>query len=491
MEMFKIMGKIHEFKKNILDNNYSYGTGVTVFTDDRLSMTLDKKGIYKPEVIKEEESFEKDKKLAAVEPMMNDSLNEGEIAEELYANVKNIAYDKKLGYFLDLYAGYVSEGDYREKASSGGMGTWIIKELFENDMIDGVIHVVKDEDKSSPTLFKYGISSSLEEIKNGAKTKYYPVELSNVLKEVKQKPGRYALVGLPPHIFSVRLLAKIDPDINRSIKYTVGLICGHLKSSNFTDYLAWQAGIEPGTISHIDYRKKLLDRPSNEYGIEVTGLVDGVEKTVVTPVKEVFGYSWGQGFFKVNASDFTDDVMNETADITIGDAWLPEYINDSKGTSVILVRNPHMATLIRDAIKEDRLSMNEITKEKMIESQASHFRHTQDELAYRLWKKDQKNEWHPKKRINASKDIPKIRRKIQDQREIIAKESHNSFLAALEKKDLDIFYKKMKPIYKKYRNLYIKLSAKDLGVLGFVKRTILEFKYRTRKFFNKEATRER
>jgi coenzyme F420 hydrogenase subunit beta len=123
------------------------------------------------------------------------------------------------------------------------------------------------------------------------------------------------------------------------IKFTVGLICGHQKSSKFAEFLTWQVGFKPEEVTFIDFRKKLLDRPADEYGIEISGIRDGVEVTVIKPISELFGQDWGQGYFKVEASDFTDDVFNETADITVGDAWLPKYNSDSKGTSVIIIRN--------------------------------------------------------------------------------------------------------------------------------------------------------
>lgn len=39
------------------------------------------------------------------------------------------------------------------------------------------------------------------------------------------------------------------------------------------------------------------------------------------------------------ACDFCDDVFAETADIALGDAWLPEYVQDGNGTNVVVTRN--------------------------------------------------------------------------------------------------------------------------------------------------------
>lgn len=473
-----LLDERQKFKNTVLKYDYSYGTGVSALTDNKIKMKINEYGEYKPYFIEENkvDTPNDNIPLSSVEPMMDESPNESDISKELYSNIPDIKFHSRLGYYGELYAGYVKEEDYRQNASSGGVGTWILKELFEKELIDGVIHVKENNDKDSSVLFKYDISWSLDEIKQGAKTKYYPVEMSEVLKKVRETPGRYAIIGLPAFIFSVRLLAKQDPVIKDRIKYCIGLVCGHLKSARFADSLAWQLGIKPGQIQSIDFRKKLDSRPAHRYGIEVTGNVNGKSQTVTKPMKELVGDNWGQGFFKVNASDYTDDVMNETADITIGDAWLPEYTGDSKGTNIIIVRNPKISELIKVGNKENRLVFDEIDENKMVQSQASHFRHTQDELGYRLWMKDRNNEWRPKKRIEASNNLPFIRRKIQKQREILAKASHKHFKVALEHDDLDYFLNKMRPLVKKYEQYYSYAYYLDQGIGNLTKKLFSKVK---------------
>src|SRR5699024_8687191 len=141
------------------------------------------------------------------------------------------------------------------------------------------------------------ISYSVDEIKEGAKTKYYPVEFSEVLKKVKKIPGKYAIIGIPSFIMAIRLLAEKDEIFKERIKFTVGLICGHQKSSKFDEFMAWQVRIKPGNLKHIDFRKKLPNRLANNYGIEMTGFIDGKEVTIIKPTKELIGQNWGQGYF--------------------------------------------------------------------------------------------------------------------------------------------------------------------------------------------------
>ena len=242
----------------------------------------------------------------------------------------------------------------------------------------------------------------------------------------------------------------------------MGLVCGHQKSSKFAESMAWQVGIQPGNLVDIDFRHKLLDRPASNYAVKMTGIIDGELQTIIKPTSELFGQNWGWGFFKPLASDFTDDVFNETADIVLGDAWLPEYTPDSKGNIVVIVRNSEIDAIVKDAIQENRLKMDIVDNETIFASQASHFRHTHDELAYRLHIKDKKHEWRPEKRVAASLDISDTRRKIQDLRKIISEQSHIQYQEAVKRNDFNYFVSKMTEYTAEYTALYRSLYRKTL-----------------------------
>ncbi|KML25015.1 Coenzyme F420 hydrogenase/dehydrogenase, beta subunit C-terminal domain [Rossellomorea marisflavi] len=460
------MSELDELYNTVIKNDYSYGTGACAVLNKNIKMELNEYGEYKPN-FKKVIGDEIYAPYQLVCPNSNLSPYEDEISSELFGQIPGMKNDSRIGYYKELYAGHVLEGNYRKSASSGGFGTWIFKELFERDLIDGVIHVKENADKEDPLLFKYEISRSIEEIQAGAKTRYYPVEFSQVINKVKEIPGRYAIIGIPSFIMSIRLLAKQDSVIKERIKFTIGLICGHQKSTKFADCLAWQVGIEPGKLKSINFRKKLPNAPANQYGVEMTGIINDKEVTITKSMNELLGHNWGQGFFKSNASDFTDDVMNETADVTLGDAWLPEYSLDSGGNNVILVRNPIIQNIIEEGISTSKVKIDKISVETIINSQASHFQHTQRELGYRLYKKDKAKQWRPQKRISATKNLPFFRRKIQDLRMEISKQSHSNFLKAVEANDLNYFIVNMQKYTKRYDRIYyvsniVRKGPKDL-----------------------------
>lgn len=67
-------------------------------------------------------------------------------------------------------------------------------------------------------------------------------------------------------------------------------------------------------------------------------------------LKEIFSI-WSDGYFKYNACNYYDDVFAKVADVTLMDAWLPEYERDPKGHSLIIICNPTLHKLFVEKSK--------------------------------------------------------------------------------------------------------------------------------------------
>lgn len=473
------MGDFEQFYNQIVKNKYNYGTGAWSVINSNIKTVMNEYGEYVPCIndignfqITEAE-LEKIKKVTLLSDM---SLNETDVANRLFSDIEGIKFDKRVGYYLNSYAGYVTEADYRKNGSSGGFVTWIFKELLEKKLIDGVIHVKPNNDSEKPVLFNYGISRSIEEICEGAKTKYYPVEFSEALNHVKENPGKYAFIGGPSFVMSLRLLQSQDQILNDRVVFLLGIITAHQKTSKYTEAIAWQCGIKPGNLLSINYRVKSKDISPNNYVAELTGIVDGKKTTIVKNMRDIIGTSWGQGFFKIKASDFSDDVMNETADIALGDAWLPQYIKDTGGTSILITRNPVIDAIISEGKRSNKIHLEEISLDDIYKSQEANFRHTIDELSYRLYKKDKHNQWRPQKRVEANNNISFLRARVQDSREEISIKSHEIYKKAVEKDDLDYYIYHMRKLTKKHYKINRLIQIRKLGISEVIR--IVKRKFR-------------
>lgn len=442
--------KLKELMNTVVENDYCIGCGVCASLDGSpLKMSLKEDGRYKPSLDDSFKQVEMEVNPLSACPFSNSSKDETEIGKKVFAETKNTNFSEYTGFYLKNYAGYVKEGDFRKQGSSGGMGNWISAQLLENNLVDGIIHVKSSNDNN--LLFEYQISYNIDALSNGAKSKYYPIEMSKVIQLVKENEGRYALIGIPCFIKSIRLLVEQDEIVRDRIKYFIGLVCGHLKSDMFAKSIGWELGVEPDNLYSIDFRKKLKGRSANHYGVEVTGKKDGKEVVFSSPTKELYTTNWGHGLFKYKACEFCDDVLAETADVTVGDAWLPEYSNDSMGTNVITVRNPEIQKLFEE--NRDKIHIDEISLEKIYQSQAGGFRHRREGLAYRLYLKDLNKEWRPEKRVEASSKLSTKRKLIYENRMLLSQESFKAYKAAEKEEDFNAFINYMDPYINKYNNM--------------------------------------
>lgn len=441
------MRKIEKFEM-IINNNYCSGCGNCAFVSDGVyKMKLNNDGHFLPSKTRESlENIDYDT-ILKVCPFSNESRNESSISQELYSLIPNVKFSEDIGFYLKNFAGFVNEVDYRSSGGSGGIGTWLASKMLQQNYVDYVVHVKSENSQNNSLLFSYQVSSSIEEIKNGAKSKYYPVEMSYVIEQILNTPGRYLIVGIPCFIKAIRLLSLNNDVLKERVKYTMGLVCGHMKSDMFSKSMAWEVGVHPSQFEGIDFRVKIEGAKASKYGVKIVG--NNQEK--VMPTANLFTTNWGHGLFKLKACDYCDDVLAETADITIGDAWLPKYIKDSEGTNIIVIRNEEILNIFKDNISE--LSLEDINPREVYLSQEGGFRHKREGLAYRLKQLDNMGYYRPQKRIEASDKIRSNRKNIYGMRMELSKQSFKAYKLAEENDNFNTFKDIMQPYIKKYNRM--------------------------------------
>lgn len=429
----------------VIEGGYCIGCGVCPFVDSSLKIRMDDDGKYQAV----ESSREPGSESSLVCPFANSSYNEDAIGKELFGSVPDVKHVDCLGYYLSTYIGYAKGGDFRERGSSGGLVNWMASKLLETGRIDAVIHVKPSAEPG--VMYSYQVSHSVRELEEGAKSKYYPIELSRVLEYVRNHDERFAIIGIPCFIKAMRMLERNEPMVKERVRYHLGLVCGHLKSSFFGLSEAWESGIQPNRVRMVDFRHKIPGRASSDYGIRAEGVdADGNPIEIMKPTRELSTTNWGYGYFKYNACEYCDDVLAETADVTCGDAWLPDYVKDGKGTNVVVVRNPEIQALFDEF--RDEVSLESVPPEVIIQSQRSGIRHRREGLRYRLYLKDQAHEWRPTKRVQASNNIPRRRKRVYEGRIRLMDESFVAYHKALESgRGMSAFIEHMQPILTEYK----------------------------------------
>jgi coenzyme F420-reducing hydrogenase beta subunit len=298
----------------------------------------------------------------------------------------------QIGKYIGTYTGYAKE--YRLTSSSGGIATYVLSILLEKGIISHVISV-KDNSEKGNSHYEYVVSSTREELIKQSKTRYYPVSLAEALSEINDLKGNVAVVGVACFIKGIRLAQYSNPKLKIKIPFLVGIICGGVKSSFYTEYLSNKVGVK--TCQKPEFRIKDYDSTASDYSF---GCYEKGEETLKSIKMKEVGDMWGTGLFKSNACDFCDDVTTELADISVGDAWMEPFSNEGKGTNVIVTRTHLADQILNDGLLKGDIELDKLSLMDFLTSQRGSFNHRHTGLSYRVKKAKEKGVLIPPKRFD-------------------------------------------------------------------------------------------
>lgn len=382
-------------------------------------------------------------------PFSDHSRNEDYLGDLLYKDSEN--YDKRVGFYSRIYSGRRIDENALLHSSSGGLTSFVAIELLKKGQVEGIIHVGKNHDENDSALFSFVVSYSEAQANQNKKSQYYSLSFDEVLKQIRGDGKRYVFVGVPCFIKALRNICLHDETLKQQIAYTLGLVCGHLKSSAFAEMLSWQLGVKPESIKAVDFRKKNKNATVNAYDFMATDTSgENYSKTSTT----MFAGGWGYATFQLEACDYCDDIFAETADAVFGDAWLPQFSSYWQGTNIILVRNKVIDALLISSKNE--IVLEPLSLEELCQSQQGNFRHRREGLIVRLNDDIHAGKSIPKKRVDIEniKSITTKRIEIVRLRKFMAQQSHKFFHEAKELGDFKHFVSSMTPLIQQMDKMY-------------------------------------
>ena len=272
--------------------------------------------------------------------------------------------DALIGNYLNCYTGHASDYDIRYNSASGGLVTQLLIFALEEGIIDGALVTrMKRDNPLEPEPF---IAKTREEIIEASKSKYCPVPANLALKEIldSKKGEKFAVVGLPCHLHGIRKAEQINKKLKEKIVLCIGIFCGGMPNFVGTEFLLRRLKLQNKDIVMLNYRgegwagKMLLKLRNN--------------KTKVIPYPAYWD-GFGSFFYPFRCT-LCSDWTSELADISFGDAWLPEIVERDKiGTSLIITRNEESSSILQQMISESKIELNEITRNKVAISQRGMF----------------------------------------------------------------------------------------------------------------------
>lgn len=302
---------------------------------------------------------------------------------------------------------------------------------------------------NTESLFGYRVSQSVEDVMSRRKSMYYSTTFADMVNGVLNTGKRYAFVGVPCYVTALRHVARRNKEVSKAFPFVLGIVCGHMKSSAYAQSLAWQLGIPPRELEAVDFRVKDRKKSAKHYGFGAQR--QGEKEMRVAPPGSLLGANWGHAVFQLEACNYCDDIFAETADIVLGDAWLPRYEADWRGTNLVVVRDERFAKLLEVGRSRGEIELEDLSPEDLVETQAGNFRHRREGLAVRLADDRAQGVRTPAKRVAPSlSGVSPARIKVIRTRRELSRVSHGAFKRAIDAQDLTEYVSAMGPVLKSY-----------------------------------------
>jgi coenzyme F420-reducing hydrogenase beta subunit len=154
------------------------------------------------------------------------------------------------------------------------------------------------------------------------------------------------------------------------------------QNTMYTEFLLAKSGLSPSEVSRIAYRQKSANEPVANYAFRAYDKTGKAGKAV--HYRGSPSRLGRHGHFRLNACNYCMDVFAEASDATFMDAWLPEFADDTKGSSLVVVRSPLVMGLLRAGKNEGVLHVEEVPSSYAIRSQTTHIHRKQELIRMRV-----------------------------------------------------------------------------------------------------------
>lgn len=411
-------------------------------------------------------------------PFSEKVINEDILGKELFGNKENILHQDSIGYFRNTYVGHSTNDAIRLNSASGGIATQLLNSLLKNKAVDYAVCVLPNK-AEFPEIFAYQFVEHVDDIVNNAKSVYFPVEASRVIRKIiSLRQAKIAFIGLPCTIKGMRNAIKLLPTkfTGKEIIF-IGLTCGGMRSAAYSEYLLMKHTKDPVEITSINFREKKIGGRSSDKGYKFNYWNNENEHASIT-LWDHKNY-WYEEYFKLNSCSFCDDIFAELADISLMDAWLPEYYSDWKGNNLIITRSQYFDDYILNLQANKKILIENIDYDKVILAEKGLIKIKKDGLQYRLYKIKNKDYWKPPKRVRPKK-IGSLKDQIHwDYTDHVRKTTRNLWA---KEKSVEVLDKKILNL--KTRMKYIKRHKKFLIRIKRSLNRISEHFYKNRKNSN-------
>lgn len=266
-------------------------------------------------------------------------------------NLPTIYEENPWGRCEGAYLGWSANELIREKASSGGIVSAILKYALEKGYVDHVLHV--GSDVAHPLYAAPVVSSNAEDVLRRSGSRYVSCSSVAGLSMVNEMEGRFAVVGRPCEIRALNAYLEKHGELASRVVLTLSFFCAGLPSRKAARRLLGKMGASEGTLASFSYR-------GDGWPGYATAILDDGRKLRLT-----YDESWGSvlGRDIEDYCKFCFDGVGEYADISAGDAWCanpdgtPNF-SEGAGRNIVFARSRKGLELIEGAVRDGAVKLD-------------------------------------------------------------------------------------------------------------------------------------
>lgn len=258
----------------------------------------------------------------------------------------------------EAYNGWSTNKRIRYSASSGGIITALCIYLLKSGKVDAILQIGVSDEK--PWQTKIYCNQTEDEVIKCCGSRYASSSPLLNISEVFKEGKRYAFVGKPCDIVTLKNWQKIEPEITNKIPYMLSFFCAGMPSETAQKRLMDELQCRPEDCQHLYYR-------GNGWPGYATAIrKDGTETRIS------YNDSWG----KILGRDIRKvcrvciDGVGEQADVACGDAWyllknkVPDF-SEHDGRNVVFGRTAKGQKLLKEAWQRGYIELKSFDLEEL------------------------------------------------------------------------------------------------------------------------------
>ncbi|GFO54722.1 hypothetical protein GMSM_17290 [Geomonas sp. Red276] len=243
---------------------------------------------------------------------------------------------------------HAADPEVRFSGSSGGVITAVAIRLLESGAADFIVQIgVSAHD---PLVNEVKISRTRGEVLANAGSRYAPSAPLSTIGELLDGPGRFAFIGKPCDVASLRQLGRTDPRVGEKVVLMLSFMCAGVPTLRGTREILNRWGIRPEEVESFRYRGEGWP------GFTKAVLKDGSNRTMT------YEDSWGSILNRhlLFRCKICPDGSGERADLVGADAWegrpdgYPDF-GEREGRSLVLARTERGAAVLKECLESGAL----------------------------------------------------------------------------------------------------------------------------------------